>query len=65
MKRKCEKCDTLIEFKRMESGALMPVDATPQAFVVKGERGFKVVNMYVPHWATCSTPDAFRQVRDA
>jgi len=76
--RLCESCGAPLTFVRMKSGGIMPCDAkvlmandlpegirhlvTFNGVLLKDpapmERG------YVPHWATCNTPDKHRKSKD-
>lgn len=52
-KSKCKKCKKPMIFCQMASGKLMPLDAEPKKMVQVKEGIGEIIDVYMPHWATC------------
>jgi hypothetical protein len=60
----CKGCGARIEWLTMEeSGKAMPVDANPAKVVVDvgPGKGYRLVNAWTPHWATCPKAKEFKK----
>jgi len=62
MKQFCKSCGAEIEWIKMVSGKMMPVDPQEYKMIRMKNRG-EVITVYMPHWATCSDADKHRQNR--
>lgn len=62
----CKECGKAIKFLPTAGGKLMPVDCEPTKGVVMTRKGegtpvAQVLDVWTPHWATCTAPDKFRR----
>ena len=57
----CRGCGVYIEWIKTENGKNMPVD--PAEITIITAKG-KVVKGFIPHWATCSDAEDFRNKKN-
>lgn len=56
--KECKKCKAKIRWLKTKNGKWMPVDIDLITIItMSGE----TIKGYIPHWATCSSPDYFRK----
>lgn len=62
----CKSCGAYIQwFKTAATGASIPADGKPEKrLVIQSDGTAKVVDTYMPHWATCPTARQHRRVAD-
>ncbi len=58
---KCKSCGADIIFAPTESGKKMPLDQTPKKAAVMIRGLAKIMDVYTPHWATCTSPERHRK----
>ena len=54
----CKGCGVYIEWIRTKKGKNMPVEPDPINIIT--EEG-ETIEGFIPHWATCSSPNQFRK----
>lgn len=54
---KCKTCKSEIFWVDMPSGKKMPLDITPFKMVLVKDGIGEIVDVYLPHWATCRGAD--------
>ena len=57
----CRSCHAPIIFVETKTGKKMPLDAKPFSAVQVKEGVGEVIQVYMPHWATCSKADQHRR----
>ena len=57
----CKSCKATIVWVEMASGKKMPLDATPISAVQVKDGIGGVVQVYIPHWATCPSAEKHRR----
>ena len=57
---KCKGCGAKIEWVKMVSGKKMPLDKAQSMVQVKEGIG-QVIQVHMPHWATCSKAKDFKK----
>jgi len=57
----CKGCGQEIKWVEMASGKKMPLDAKPLSAIEVKENIGAVVNVYMPHWATCTKANQFKK----
>jgi hypothetical protein len=61
----CKACNAELIWVKMQSGRVMPCNATPQKFIlINNEKKIGcLVEGYIPHWATCPKAKNFKHKR--
>jgi len=68
---KCKGCGSDIEWVKMRTGGMMPIDPKPLKVVVvrrelhSDEPPGSLITAYTPHWATCPDAKSFKKKPDA
>lgn len=57
----CKNCGAPLKWVEMASGKKMPLDAEPKKMIQVKEDIGQVIDVYMPHWASCSGADEFRK----
>jgi len=58
---KCKKCGASILWVKTKNLKNMPLDAEPRKMVQVKEGIGEVIDVYMPHWATCPNAKEFRK----
>lgn len=57
----CRSCGAKLRWVEMMSGKKMPLDIKPMKMVQVKEDLGQVIDVYMPHWATCPGAEKFKK----
>lgn len=63
MEARCKACGALIKWVDTATSKKMPLNAEPFKAVQVKEGIGQVIDVYMPHWATCPKAGQFRRAR--